>query len=493
MTVALADLLITRTAEQEEAALLSVLKGEDFPVTDWHSGGGAVELIRAIGFLLADHGKAIPIVTAGGNPLLAKLLADPTWLDLLGEQFFDLPRGEPTYTKQLCRISCAAGAGPVTINAGFTARAAGTKNLYVYQGSPVSIADADYEDIELMAESPGSLFADPVGSIIETITSISGVTINNPARPFGRLVGANATRNAANQGSGTVLPSGTPATARLYTVIVTGSGAAGSGGAIRIEWLQAGVVASASVTPIPTSYGVGDGVILGFSNGSGAGFIKNDRHTFETLGSAITANGVDSESQESYAARMLGRWPSLGLNIVADKYEAWIRQCSQDNALGVEKISMAPSSTVAGQTDITVATATGSPSGPAITTMQNYVNARDGITDTANVAGATNQNITLSGSVYLKADVELAAKAAADEAWRNYIADLPIGGDRSTGYPGVVRLAELEQAVMDGGAIDKFDLRLNGVDMNCTLTLTQVAVIPAGQLPSEALTWVTVP
>jgi hypothetical protein len=489
---ALADLLTVRTAEQEENALLSALKSVGFPVTDFEPGGAGVTIQKALGFVLANHGKYTAAVTAGGHPYLAAALADPSWLDLIGEKYFFLARARATYTKQLCRMTCLPGFGPVTINPGFTARALVTKNIYTYQGAAVTVADGSFADMEFTAQSPGSRYADPVNSIVETITSIPGVEISNPPRPFSRLSGANAARNAANRGSGSVAPSGTPTMPRLFTIIVTGSGSAGTTGAVRIEWTEAGVTSGVTISPIPATYLVGDAVTLAFSNGGGAGFIRDDRHTFETIGSAITANGVDDESNQAYANRMSGRFPALGANIVADKYEAWVRQCSLDNAFGIEKVTPSPSAIVAGQTDITIATATGAPAGSTITAIQEYVDARDGITDTANVAGATNVNIGMSGTVFVKASQIDGVKAAADAAWREYIAGLPIGGDRSMGFPGVARSAELVQVLMDAGVIDYLDLQINGTAGNPTLTLTQVFVIPAGQEPSSALTWITV-
>jgi hypothetical protein len=488
-----AELLEVKTAEQQENALLSVLKAEGFPVSDWEHGGAGQTIQKALAFALADIGQYVATVAAGGHPGSAAELSDPGWLDLIGEQWYALSRARATYTKQLCRVACAASFGPVDINAGFTVRALVTKNLYVYQGSTVAVADGGFEDLEFTAQSPGSKYADPPNSITEVITSIPGVSVTNPPRPFGRLTGSNATANAANRGSGAVVPSGTPTLPRIFTVVITGSGEAGSTGSVRIEWLEAGVVSSVTLAPIPATYLIGDGVTVDLLNGVGAGFIRDDRFTFETIGSAITANGVDDETNQAYAARMSGRWPSLGLNIVADKYDTWVRQCSIDNAFGIEKVTMSPSATVAGQTDITIATATGAPSGGAITEIQNYVNARDGITDTANVAGAVNVDIEPTGTVVVKASALTAVQAAADDAWRLYIEQLPIGGDRSTGFPGVVRLAELEQALMDAGAIDRTGIQLNAAAVNFELALGAVAVIPAGQEPSVALTWLTVP
>ena len=493
MAATLSELLPTRTAQDEEASLLSVLKTAGFPVTDWEAGGVAQTMVKAIAAALGDLSALLSAVAAGGYTGLAKEL-DPTWLDLLGEQFYDLERARATYTKQLCRVSCSAGLGPQTINSGF--RAAAGANVYEYQGGPVAVPDGGTVDVEMRAESPGSSYDDPANTINTLITPLPGLSINNPPTDFGGLeggVGTSAKRNPANQGSGSVTPSGVPVLLRHYTVTVLASGSQPSTGKVVIDYEQDGVPGSiATLTPIPASYGIGDGITLTFANGAGVGFVKGDRHTFESIGSPITANGVDDETQEAYAARCLGRWPSLSLNIVADKYVAWVRQASLDGAFGIEKITTRPSADVAGQTDVLVATATGAPSGPIVSALQTYLNARDGITDTALVTAAANVNITPSGSVTVKLAKLVAAQAAADEAWRLYIADLPIGGDLSTGSPGVVRLSELVQVLMDAGAIDYSGLQLNGFAINRALNTNEVAVIPAGSEPSAALTWVTV-
>jgi hypothetical protein len=490
------ELLTTRTAGDEETSLLSVLKSAGFPVTDWEAGGAGQTLVKAIANALADHGKNVAAVTAGGFVALAKALPDPTWLDLIAEQFYALSRSRATYTKQLLRVSCEAGLGPQTVNAGFTVAARVTGNRYVYNGAPVVVPDASFVDIEVQAESPGSAFVDPAGMITEMITPLPGLSVENRQTSFGGLVGATARKNSANQGSGAVTPGGpVPTKIRFYTIRVTASGAAGSSGAIAVDIEENGVKTTTFLTPIPALYVVTDdnSFTLTLDNGVGAGFIVGDRHTFETPGSPMLANGVDDESQESLASRCIGRWPSLGLNIVSEKYVAWIRQSSLDNAFGIEKISTRPSNTVAGQTNIYVATAAGAPAGAVLTVLQTYVDARDGITDTASVLSAVNLNILLGGSVTVRAADLLAVQAAADEAWRLYIAGLPIGGDRSTGFPGVARLAELVQALMDAGAIDHSGLTLNGAGVNVSYPADdRVAVIPAGNLPSEALTWIGV-
>lgn len=497
MTASLFDLLTPRTKDDEVQSLLSTLQDKNFPVSDWEVGGAGRTMTEAIGYSLADHASLIATVAAGGFLELAAALSEPTWLDLIAENFYSLARARATFTKQAVKIKCDAGFGPLVINPGFTVRTNGSPgNRYIYQGAPVTIVDGGSVTIEFTAEEAGSRYADPADTIVNMVTPLPGLSVDNPAPPFGGLTGPTASKNPANQGSGAVTPSapGTPPVRkRYYTLTVIESGAAPSSGTIQIDWLENGVKSTDRRSPIPATYtGIGDGITLTFSNGVGAGFVQGDMHTFSTPGSPITVNGVDDESNTSLAARCRGRWPSLGLNIVPAKYEAWIRQASADNAYGIEKITIRPSGTVAGQTNIMVATATGAPSSGVLASLQSYVNARDGITDSALVAGAVDQEVTMGGNVTVPAGLLQAAQEAADLAWIAYIRALPIGGDTATGLPGVVRLSALTKIVMDAGCVDYDFLTLFGAPGNMQLDANQVAVIGAGDLPSEALVWQTV-
>lgn len=503
MAATLAELLGTRTVADEEQLLLSVFQSEGFPVSDWNVGGAARTMAKAIANGLYDKSQLIEKVTAGGLVPLAKALKDANgaevreWLDLLAVGFYDLYRFEATRTVQRCTLECQAGLGPLTVSAGFIVRAPSTGNRYTYQGSDVVVPDGGTNTIDVIAEEAGSTYADPAGSITEIVTPLPGLTVSNPAEPFGGLdTSSRARKTVGAQGTGYITPTSSPAPAliRSYTVTVTASGNAGTSGTVQIDYTANGVTtAAATLSPIPTTYaGLGDGITLAFANGAGAGFIVGDVHTFQTPGTPILQQGSDTETNEALAQRCFGRWPSLALNAIQDKYVAWIRQCSLENGYGIEKITVRPSATVAGVADILVATATGAPSGGTVTALQTYVNARDGIVDKGSVVAASNANVTPAGTVTVK-DSDLASvQAAADEAWRVYVAALDIGGDVRTGTPGVVRLNELAQALMDAGAIDVTGLQLNGAATNLALAYNEVAVIPAGGPPSIALTWATV-
>lgn len=498
MPATLDTLLQDRTKADELALLMSELQANGFPVTDWNIGGAAHTWTLAIAAGLADKSALVKVITAGVHPNLAKDLIDANgnliqdWVDLLAEQWYDLERVLATFTIQRCRVSCTAGAGPQTVNPGFIAWNPTSGNRYLYNGTAAVVPDAGFVDIDLTAESPGARYNDAAVTITEIVTPLPGLSITNPNTTFGGLgVAPAAKKGGSNAGTGSVTPStaGTPVLSRQFTITVTATGAAGSSGSLSIAVIQGSTETITTVSPIPATYSAGDAVSIAFANGAGVGFVIGDVHTFQTPGTPKIQQGSDAESNDSLVARCLGRWPSLGLNNVTDKYVLWVRACSLDNGYGIEKVSVRPSATVAGQVDVTIATASGTASGAVVTAIQDYINARSGITEKGNVIAAATLDIEPTGTVTVRNADIVTVKAAADAAWRAYIFALPIGGDVSTGTPGVVRLQELAQALMDAGAIDCSGLQLNGAAANKALTTSQVAVIGAGDDLSTALTW----
>jgi hypothetical protein len=483
----LAELTRVRTQEEEEQTLLSVCQDEEIPTTDFNVGSAIRIMLKAVSRALSSQSSLVASIVEGGFPSLAAAMKDANgaplkaWIYLIARQFYGLEPALATYTRQRCVVLCSFGAGPQTVNPGFIARNPKTGNRYLYNGAPVVVPDGidintpGSNVVILDAEFPGAKFADAAGTIVDLVTPLPGLSISNAETDFGGLDEAgNALAGPGNNGTGFVTPSAAtkPIQRRQYTITVRESGAAGSSGIIDVEWMQAGVAFKNTVSPIPATYtGVGDNVELAFDDGPGTGWISGDVHTFQTPGTPILVQGQDDETNASVLRRCLGRWPDLGDIVGPDKVEKWIFKRSRDSGLGIEKVAIRPSSVVAGQIDVVVATASG------------------GIGVTTAVAGAENLELTLTGTVTVKNTELLTVQAKADELWAAYVRDLPIGGDVRTGYPGVARLSELEQQLMDAGAIDVTGLQLNGAPANRTLAYNENAIIPAGQEPSAALTW----
>jgi hypothetical protein len=499
----LAQLMQAKTADEREAQLLAMLNGAGFPTTDWYPGSVARTLVKMVttGLLAAD--ALIPAITTGGflGPFTVNDKVYPTrdWLEIKAAQDYDTVPAPAVKAKQRLKMWHVVGTGPTVISAAsqFTARSASGR-LYRNTTLGTVIAGTLIPTkllVEFEAESAGSVYnGDTAGSIVELVTPLPGLIIANEPLSFGGVdTSGRAARNGT--GTGTVTPSETvagvaPTPSRTFTLTITNAGQVSA--AVGSLVIDDGVNPSTTVplSPIPATYVAGGGVTITFANGAqNPSFLVGDVYTFQAPGSPIINPGSDAESSDSLRTRCRGRWPSLSAVPTEDRYAGWIRQASIDNGYGVTKITVNPSVTIAGQVDIRVATSAGAVPGGVVTALQAYVDLRDGIVDLANVASAVNNPVTAGGTVTVRSSVAVAAKAAAKAAWESYIADLPIGGERSLG--GVVVLEELDQAIMDAGALDVSGLTLNGVAANLSLTSIQVAT--AANSIDTALTWLEVP
>jgi hypothetical protein len=140
---------------------------------------------------------------------------------------------------------------------------------------------------------------------------------------------------------------------------------------------------------------------------------------------------------------------------------------------------------VAGQEDVFIAGPTATATPTQVSDVQSYIDVRVSDIESANVQSAAALTVTPSGIVYVRRGKLGAVQLAANTAWTDYIAGLPIGGDLPGG---IVRLSELEDALMDAGAYDVSGLELNGAASNLTLSRTQCAVLDSGSLATQ-LTW----
>ncbi len=488
----LAELLNPRTQDQREAQLLALLNSVGFPVSDWYVGSVGRTIQKMVAFGLVDLDALIPQIAAGGflGPFTVggKTYPSRPWLELLAKELFGVQFAPATYTRQRCSLWCDPGAGPYVIGSigQLTAISRfGRRYTNTTLGTVVAGVDGDptTTPFEFQAESPGSVYnGDITGTIVELVTPLPGLHISNDRQDYG---GCDPDGRATRTGSstGTVRTFGTPTVAHRYrlTVLVAGQKAAAVG-ALDID----GTVTT--LAPLGASYTAPDGVVLGFyDGGQNPSFLRGDYFEWTTLASPIVNPGVEAESDDSIRARCRGRWPSLSDIPVEDRYVAWIRQASLDAGFGITKITASPSVLMAGYVDIRVATDAGSALPDVVTALQAYLDLRDGITDHATVATAAPLPIAAGGTVTVRQGAVAAVKLAAKAGWEEYVASLPIGGSTPEG---VVRLAELQQAIMDAGALDVTGLTLNGVAGNQALVPTEVALVDNSI--DTALTWIEV-
>jgi hypothetical protein len=237
---------------------------------------------------------------------------------------------------------------------------------------------------------------------------------------------------------------------------------------------------------IPASLRVGDST-LNFANSAiTPSFVAGDIFT-AFLGSAILQQGADAETDTAFRRRCSNRWPALSPIPVAATIDLWSHLASDE----VDKVSSQADPNVSGGILVTIASATGAASPQAQIAVEDYIGARlqgyqgvpapttAGFTspaETVVVASAVVFSVVVAGPVRVPRALLAAAQVAADLAWVEYLADLPLGGQ-----PGaVVELAKLAQILADAGAIDipsaLANLTINGVSGDASIPTSQVAV-----------------
>ncbi|MET0403046.1 MAG: baseplate J/gp47 family protein [Cystobacter sp.] len=150
-----------------------------FPTAAWQPGSTALTTLELDAEAMEDFSIAQLKVAAGG--LLE--YASGAWLDLLGEQVYQLTRQQPVAAVGNVVLTDSASAGPFNITANqlwvgtpgglrFNTQAGGTLPL----GSNVTL--------QVKAESPGAVYSVGANTITALLTALPGVTVNNP-NPMG--------------------------------------------------------------------------------------------------------------------------------------------------------------------------------------------------------------------------------------------------------------------------------------------------------------------
>jgi hypothetical protein len=460
------DALTTYVTDALKAKLITYLQERRTAVTDWNDSG----FLRSLLMLWAEDaladvlGPADPLpkaraaLAAGVVPALAALQTDATseWLTLVADQWFGIRRNfkldgtqfAGTFTQQAVTLSCDASHGPYSVAAGaFWVRSAVTGNRYRAISSG-TIPNNGSVLIAVQAESPndslhGASFADGPGTLTDLSDNpLPGVTASNVAPSFSAVF---PSPNPAN-GLGVVTVGGsTPVSPTAYDVKIVVSGQVG--GAAKLQYRANGGPWSSSTPggdPVVSSYVIPSGPTVNFANDGGGAdpsFISGDVYSFTSPGSPITQQGLDPETDTALLVRCVARWPSLEVGTVVDKHVTWAKEAS---AL-VMRAKAERSATKPGFIDLTIAGATNPLSGGTVSTVQTYIDQREGITDQTVVTAATVVGITGSGEVRVVSANLATVQAAAAALWNAYVNGTDIGG--------VVRAAKLVQILMDCGAV----------------------------------------
>jgi hypothetical protein len=172
----LAELLTAKTKDEIFQELVDALAAMDLPVTDWNIGGVERTHLEVEAQVQADLWALVPLIASSG--FLFSELCVGAWVDLLAENFYDEVRNPAVFTVDTIRLTCPAGFGPYTIEAGdlWAANAAGKLFNNTAGGT---LAAGGTLDLTFQAESPGSAYNLPRNTITILKTPLPGVTITN--------------------------------------------------------------------------------------------------------------------------------------------------------------------------------------------------------------------------------------------------------------------------------------------------------------------------
>lgn len=500
----LADLTTPQTASTIRARIIARLQAAGVPTDDWApSDAGGVENSR------------VDMLAAALSEILGQRIADITsgrfvetgtgaWLTYYAQKFYDLTRNLATRTIQNVWLTSLSTASDYDFAPDeVVVKSEATGNNYRNLDRIVLPPGKTLKGIRFQAEFPGSSFADAEGSITRMVTAPAGVScINKPEKDFtdakvtgnstGKISGVFATKTVVDQSLGKQGSSGSGVTTivpirpsfKSIRFRIDAFGEIGSGsfsysidGA---EWVSGGVISTKFELPIS------GGPIFTFTNGVAPSFIQQDIFTL-LVADAILQNGTDEESDESLRTRCRARWSTLSDVATEGTIALWAQLASPE----VDKVIVDADPNTPGGILVVVASHAGPASAAAVLAVQDFISARlhykgvpaaTGFTspeERALVTSATARPITPAGIVDVKRDQLSSVQVAAEKNWQAYLRTLPIGG--------IVRLAELEQAVMDAGAQDFQGATLNGSAANLQLAHGEVATEAVALL--TALTW----
>jgi hypothetical protein len=360
-----------------------------YPVSTWEALDTGPTLVELEANAIADLSGLVAAIAAGGNTGTAT----GGFADLLGQGFYNLNRNLGVQTVAVFELSCAASAGPYTIETGELTAALNANGLTLTNLDGGTLASGGTLTLAFQASAVGALY-NPVtdtgsGSAVSLVTALPGVTIDNPVlATVGSASNAHPIQvNHAGTGSGAISLSG-DATGAFSVVleIQTGDLAAAATFTYSVNGNAAqGPVSAAS----PWSYA---GVVTTFGSGT---FVAGDFYFFST--DCKTTVGVNVEGDAAYMSRCQQRWPSLANNEPAGKYVAWALAASQE----VGEVSVNPDFTVPGQVDVTVATSIGDPvSSSALQDVASFILPRLPNCVGLFVNNAVQEDLTIAGTVY---------------------------------------------------------------------------------------------
>lgn len=457
MTASLASLRAPFTVDQVRQRILSGLTAAGFPVSDWApTSAGGIEngIIDAVAGTLANLGaqKLADAISSGFLDF-----GRGAWLAFWAKQFYLVEKNAATSTIQAITIKCAPDAGPYTVAVGdliviAAGSATGANRYRNIEGGVIPSGAGVLRSIpeviwQFQAENPGSAYSDPPDTILTLVTSLAGVLIRNSRI----LTPSPAALVTGGGGRGQVIPyqstPGTPPRQDRFRIRITKSGQV-TGAAIAqfvfstddgATWSSPQSVASLLDLPGGCSVSFLESVVTGNS------FLEGDVYFWGNV--AILQQGSDEESDARLAGRCRARWLTLSDVPSSGTVELWAKLAAPE----VARVRVVSDPNAANRALVYIASSAG-PAAPAtVVAVQAFISARLDPNEAANVLSVSTRAIPVAGGVSVPRLALAAVQTKAQALWSAYLAGIETGG--------TARLAELEQAVIDAGAVDYSGLR----------------------------------
>jgi hypothetical protein len=478
MAYTLADLLTPRLLDDVRSAFLGSLQGAGFPaLTEWVPKAG-VEM--AYVDMIA---RALAEVVAVDEPDIAASgflgLAQGIWSRLLARNTYRLNSFEATSTTFNLQFRSAPTAPPFNFGPGDVTVTGPSGSRYhnevAFSVSPGALSEA----VPFIASEPGSAFNDnptpgsPNQVNFTLVTGFAGLTVVTAAADFAAVL-------QTGQSTGQIEPVRAGASAPLpHTFVITMTSSGEIGTATFDLSLDGGPREPQGA--LLASQDFVDGTrILATPGGSAPSFLAGDTFTVVTPGGPNYVQGSDAETEEQLASRCRARWPSLSANPTGTVFELWAKQAYPV----ASRIRATPDTVTPGQVNLVVADSHGPISSVSAEIIETFIAPRLGPLDSVRVRPATALGIVTTGTITVTKGSAALVKARAQENWALYLGSVLLGA--------TVEVSELEQAVMDAGAVDVDleSLTINGVSGSQELDPGVVPVDANSGGLAVAMTWV---
>lgn len=173
----LSDLVIPATEDELRETMLASAEAQSLPVTSWHDGAVWKVLFALFPELLGDAFFAIAQIANGAVLGLARR----SWLDLIATSEYQDARKRAGFTIGACVLENTT-VSPIVVTAGNVVVGDDLGHQYRL-ATGGTVPPGDSLAVTLAAVAVGAAYNVPNDTITTMVTTVAGLTVNNPADP----------------------------------------------------------------------------------------------------------------------------------------------------------------------------------------------------------------------------------------------------------------------------------------------------------------------